>query len=157
MSGDIPEHWGMPRLSDSGARGGCALQVRDDDTTAATTLRTMPRLARTHLTSLVIASGLLVALLVVIGSTAIPRTADRHSDLQQLGFGYPIAFIKADLTAYTPPSYPQQYWWNPWENPWDFRLVAFLVSWAIISGFAAAVFLGGRAALSRARSLWGHS
>ncbi len=72
-----------------------------------------------------------LALLAVVATLALPRTAHDRADARRLGFGYPLAFVEVDLSAYTPPSYPQTYRYDPWEDPADLRTVPFVVDLAL--------------------------
>ena len=66
-------------------------------------------------------------------------------------FGKPFAFVHADLSRWTPPTYPEQMSWNPWEDPATIDGSSFLASYALV--LALFLALGGAfAAVVRART-----
>jgi hypothetical protein len=72
-----------------------------------------------------------VALVIVVATLAVPQTAHSRSEARNLGFGYPLAYVSADL-ATTPPSYPQTYRFNPWENVAHVRAPQFVADWLLV-------------------------
>ncbi len=73
-----------------------------------------------------------VALVIVVATLAVPQTAHSRSEARNLGFGYPLAYISADLTTFTPPGYPQTYRFNPWENVANVRALQFVADWLLV-------------------------
>ena len=73
-----------------------------------------------------------VALVLVAATLAVPQTAHSGSEARNLGFGYPLSYVSADLSTFTPPSYPQTYRFNPWETVVHVRAVQFVVDWLLV-------------------------
>jgi hypothetical protein len=73
-----------------------------------------------------------VALVIVVATLLVPQVAHSRSEARTLGFGYPLAFVSADLSTYTPPSYPQTYRFNPWETVAHVRPVQFVADWLLV-------------------------
>ncbi len=69
-----------------------------------------------------------VALVTTFATLAIPQTVHRRADADRVPYGYPIRFLFADQTLWTPPSYPRTYGFNPWETPSSFSAQRFTVS-----------------------------
>lgn len=74
-----------------------------------------------------------VALVLLVATLAVPRTAHSRDEARALGFGYPLSFVHADLGSYTPPSYPQEYRYDPWENVAHVQGVPFVLDWALFT------------------------
>ena len=70
-----------------------------------------------------------VALLLVIATLLVPRTASSRSEARSLGFGYPLAFVTVDETDWNPPGYPQTYLFDPWEDVASLHGGRFLADW----------------------------
>jgi hypothetical protein len=64
----------------------------------------------------------LIAAVVIVLATAYEdtTTAHNHADLKRLRYGFPVAWVTQDQTAYSPPRsyYPESVRFdNPMENP----------------------------------------
>lgn len=101
----------------------------------------------------VLAAGLVggCALAVTIATLAVDRTVTTRAELAAVGFGYPIAFVTADLRRWTPPSFPRELGWNPWEDPAALHAARFLASYAVVSACLTLVAAAARETSRRLR------
>jgi len=84
----------------------------------------------------------LISLIIVVGTLLIPKTVHNKEDMQDVTFGYPIAFVTQDLTRYNPP-FPWKYSFSsPWENPFKVSWGNFLLSYLIIFSVTTLIFIG---------------
>ena len=73
-----------------------------------------------------------VALIILIGTLAIPKTVYNKKDMEAVKLGYPIHFITQDVTKYDPP-FPWRYSFeSPWESPFKISWFDFILSYLII-------------------------
>jgi hypothetical protein len=73
-----------------------------------------------------------VAFVLVAATLAVPQTAHSASEAKNLGYGYPLSYVSADLSTFTPPSYPQTYRFNPWETVFHVRALQFVLDWLLV-------------------------
>ena len=73
-----------------------------------------------------------LALVTTFATLAIPQTVASRADANSVPYGYPIPFVFADQTFWSPPSYPRTYGFNPWETPHSFSLPRFALSFLIV-------------------------
>jgi len=72
------------------------------------------------------------ALILVLFTVLIPQTVQNKREMRDMKFGFPLAFINQDLTAYDPP-FPWKFSFSsPWENSFKFNVLNFLVSYLVV-------------------------
>ncbi|MGH3048143.1 MAG: hypothetical protein ACRDNC_14270 [Gaiellaceae bacterium] len=91
---------------------------------------------------------------VVLASAGLPVTVPSYDPYTEVGFGYPIPFVFADLSyggGHQPVAHPTTEHWNPWEQPALLDLPRFLLSYLVVFALLTVISLGARASWRRVR------
>jgi hypothetical protein len=94
---------------------------------------------RTVLLSL---SLLLGGLIASVGTLFIPKTIHSQAELAAVPMGWPLPFVRQDLSGYTPMSWPQVFAFaQPQDNPVTVHMVWLAANTLVLSAIVLLVYM----------------